>query len=151
VENKDKRVNMNKTRVMISGEREKPMQKAARDSLVLSAVDLLVVIRYSVVVVRSGCTGIVVIWSVACTKWSSHLLARKASLDRPGELIFNCFTFFFSFFSNRLEQWDLRTYQTILHQIFRVSRRVALDVHSGIRFVIAQNQLWGPITQQLQQ
>jgi len=61
VENKDKRVNMNKTRVMISGEREKPMQKAARDSLVLSAVDLLVVIRYSVVVVRSGCTGIVVI------------------------------------------------------------------------------------------
>ena len=61
MENKDKRVNMNKTRVMISGEREKPMQKAARDSLVLSAVDLLVVIRYSVVVVRSGCTGIVVI------------------------------------------------------------------------------------------
>ena len=50
---------MNKTRVMISGECETPMQKAARarDSLVLSAVDLLVLIRYSVVVVRSGCTG----------------------------------------------------------------------------------------------
>ena len=30
VENRGMRVNMNKTKVMISGERQKPMQKAAR-------------------------------------------------------------------------------------------------------------------------
>jgi len=30
VENRGMRVNMNKTKVMISGEREKPMQKSAR-------------------------------------------------------------------------------------------------------------------------
>ena len=30
VENRDMRVNMNKTKVMISGERQKPLQKAAR-------------------------------------------------------------------------------------------------------------------------
>ena len=47
------RVNVNKTKVMVNGERQKLMQKAA--------VEVLVVIQYSVLVVRSGCTRSVVV------------------------------------------------------------------------------------------
>ena len=54
VENRSIRVNMNKTRVMISGERQKPMQKAAKwlcgVCSYCSVVEVLVVIQYSVLV-----------------------------------------------------------------------------------------------------
>jgi len=40
----------------------------------------------------------------------------------------------------------LPTYQTDIHQIFRVDRHVAVDVQSGICFAIAQGTLpWQPI------
>jgi len=47
VENRGMRVNMNKTKVMISGEWQKEMQKALR----LYVVEVLVIIRRSVLVV----------------------------------------------------------------------------------------------------
>ena len=56
LENRGMRVNMNKTKVMISIERQKIMQKAVRWHVV-SVVEALVIILYSVVVVRSGYTG----------------------------------------------------------------------------------------------
>jgi len=34
------------------------------------------------------------------------------------------------FFNHRLEQRDLRTYQTDLHQIFRLGRHVAVSLHA---------------------
>jgi len=48
-ESKDMRVNMNKTKVMISGERQMVRQKAAG-----SAVKVLVAIHYSVLDARNG-------------------------------------------------------------------------------------------------
>ena len=51
VENRGMRENMNKTKVMITGERQKVMHKAVRCHLV-SFVKVLVIIPYSVVVVR---------------------------------------------------------------------------------------------------
>jgi len=54
------RVNMNKNKVMISGERHKVTQKAVRGH-VLSVVEVLVIIQYSVLVVRNGYTGNVVV------------------------------------------------------------------------------------------
>jgi len=51
---------MNKTKVMISGEHQKLMQKAARWHVV-SVVEALVLIQYSVLVVRSGYTRNVVV------------------------------------------------------------------------------------------
>jgi len=49
------RVNTNKTKVMFNGERQKVMQKTVRCH-VLSVVKVLVIIQYSVLVVRSGYT-----------------------------------------------------------------------------------------------
>jgi len=46
VENRGTRVNMNKTKVMISGEQQKVMQKAVRNAHVVSVVDVLVIIQY---------------------------------------------------------------------------------------------------------
>jgi len=63
VENRGMRVNMNKTKVMISGERQKVTQKAVR-----WPCGVLVIIQYSALVVRSGYTGNVVVLRVACTK-----------------------------------------------------------------------------------
>ena len=60
VENRGMRVNMNKTKVMISGERQKPVQKAARCHVVYVA-EVLVVIQYNVLVVTSGYTRSVVV------------------------------------------------------------------------------------------
>jgi len=60
VENRGMRVNMNKTKVMIIGERQKVMQKAVICHVV-SMVEALVIIQYSVLVVRSGYTGNVVV------------------------------------------------------------------------------------------
>jgi len=51
MENRGIRVNMNKTKVMTSGECQKPVQKA-----VVSVVEMLVVIQYGVLVVTSGYT-----------------------------------------------------------------------------------------------
>ena len=42
-------------------------------------------------------------------------------------------------FNDRLEHSSLRTYQTDLHQIFRVGRHAAVDVQSGIRCAIASS------------
>ena len=47
----------------------------------------------------------------------------------------------FFFFNDRLEQRDLRTYKSDLHQIFRVGRHVGIDVRFGIGFAIAQGTL----------
>ena len=60
VENRGMRVNMNKTKVMISGERQKPVQKAARWPRGYVA-EVLVVIQYNVLVVTSGYTRSVVV------------------------------------------------------------------------------------------
>ena len=61
VENRGMRVNMNKTKVMISGERQKPVQKAARWPHVVYVAEVLVVIQYNVLVVTSGYTRSVVL------------------------------------------------------------------------------------------
>jgi len=53
VESKGMRVNTNKTKVMISGERQKVMQKVVRWPCG-SAVKVLVAIHYSVIVARNG-------------------------------------------------------------------------------------------------
>jgi len=55
VENRAMRVNMNKTKVMISGERQKPVQKAARWPCDVRGRGL-VVIQYNVPVVTTGYT-----------------------------------------------------------------------------------------------
>jgi len=60
VENRGIRVNMNKTKVMITGEQQKVMQKAVRFYMVY-VVEVLVITQYSVLVVRSGYTGNVVV------------------------------------------------------------------------------------------
>jgi len=54
VENRGIRVNMNKTKVMISIERQKPVQK-------VYVAKVLVVIQYNVLVVTSGYTRSVVV------------------------------------------------------------------------------------------
>jgi len=41
-------------------------------------------------------------------------------------------TSFIFFFNDRLEQGDLRNYNTDLHQIFRDGRHVGVDVQSGM-------------------
>jgi len=53
MENRGMRVNMNKTKVMISAEWQKVMQ--------VSVVELLIIIQYSVLFVRSGYTGNIVV------------------------------------------------------------------------------------------
>jgi len=60
VENRGMRVYMSKTKVMISRERRKVMQKAVRWSCGVCG-RVLVIIQYSVLVVRSGYTGNVVV------------------------------------------------------------------------------------------
>ena len=55
VENRGMRVNMNKTKVMISGERQKP------DGHVVYVAEVLVVIQYNVLVVTSGYSRSVVV------------------------------------------------------------------------------------------
>jgi len=62
VENRGMRVNMNKTNVMTSGNIRSKCRRL-QDSHVVSVVEMLVVIQYSVLVVRSGYTR-----SVVCTK-----------------------------------------------------------------------------------
>jgi len=63
VENRGMRVNMNKTKVMVSGERQKPVQKAARwlSGCVVYVAEVLVVIQCNVLVVASGYTRSVVV------------------------------------------------------------------------------------------
>ena len=65
VEDRGIRVNMNKTKVMISAERQKPVQKAARwplqDGRVVYVAEVLIVIQYNVLVVTSGYTRSVVV------------------------------------------------------------------------------------------
>ena len=58
VENRVMRVNMNKTKVMITEEQQKVMQKAVRwpCGVCGSLLEVLVVIQYSVLVVRSWYT-----------------------------------------------------------------------------------------------
>jgi len=62
-----------------------------------------------------------------------------------------CCCYFLSFYSfllfnDRLDERDLRTYQTDLHEIFRIGRCVVVAVQSGIRFTIAERTLpWQPI------
>jgi len=56
VENRGMRVNMNKTKVMISGEHQKPVQKA-----VVYVAEVLVVFQYNVRVARSGYTRSLVV------------------------------------------------------------------------------------------
>jgi len=58
---------MNKTKVMISRELQKVTQKVANGHMV-SVVEALVIIQYSVLVVRSEYTGNVVVYRIACTK-----------------------------------------------------------------------------------
>jgi len=58
-------------------------------------------------------------------------------------LLLSFFFIFFHLFNDRLEQRDLRTYQTDIHQIFRVDRHVAVDVRCGICFAIAQGTILG--------
>ena len=60
VENRGVRVNVNKTKVMISGERQKPLQKAARWPCGVCGRGV-VVIQYNVLVVTSGYTRSVVV------------------------------------------------------------------------------------------
>ena len=57
VESRGMSVNMNKTKVMISGERQKLMQKAVRWPCG-SVVEVLVVIQYSHKWVHKKCSGI---------------------------------------------------------------------------------------------
>ena len=54
-------VNMNETKVMISGERQKPVQKAARWPCGVCGRGVLGVIQCNVLVVTSGYTGSVVV------------------------------------------------------------------------------------------
>jgi len=68
VENRGMRVNMNNTKVMISGEHQKPLQKAARWPCGACSRGV-VVIQYSVLVVTSGYTRSVnLVYREACTK-----------------------------------------------------------------------------------
>ena len=60
VENRGIRVNMNKTKIMISGEHQKPVQKV-QDGRVVYVAEVLVVIQYNVLVVTSGYTRSVVV------------------------------------------------------------------------------------------
>jgi len=60
VKNKGMRVNMNKTKVMIS-EKVKSQCRRLQDGLVVYVAEVLVVIQYSVLVVRSGYTRSVVV------------------------------------------------------------------------------------------
>jgi len=61
VENRGMRVNMNKTKVMISGERQKPSCRRLQDGRVVYVAEVLVVIQYNVLVVTSGYTRSVVV------------------------------------------------------------------------------------------
>jgi len=61
------RVNTNKTKVMISGERQKVTQKAVRWPCGVCGRGV-VIIQYSALVVRNGYTRNVVVLRVACTK-----------------------------------------------------------------------------------
>jgi len=60
VENRRVRVNMNKTKIIISGERQKPVQKL-QDGRVVYVAEVLVVIQYNVLVVTCGCTRSIVV------------------------------------------------------------------------------------------
>jgi len=53
VENRGMRVNTNKTKVMISGERQKPVRRL-QDGRVVYVAQVLVVIQYNVLVVTTG-------------------------------------------------------------------------------------------------
>ena len=61
VKNRRMRVNMNETKVMISGERQKPVQKAARWPCGVCGRGVLGVIQCNVLVVTSGQTRSVVV------------------------------------------------------------------------------------------
>jgi len=65
VENRGMTVNVNKTKVMISEERQKVTQKAVRWPCAICGRG---VGSNSILVVRSGYTGNVVVLRVACTK-----------------------------------------------------------------------------------
>jgi len=62
MENAGMRVNMNKTKDVISGERQKVMQKDVRWPCHVYGTGVgLAIIQYSVLVVRSGYTGNIVV------------------------------------------------------------------------------------------
>ena len=66
---------------------------------------------------------------------NTTLLARQA-VGRQG--LCSVAVIFFFLFNDRLEQRDLRTYQTELHQIFWVGRHLAEAVPFGIGFAIGR-------------
>ena len=68
---------MNKTKVMISGERQKVRQKAVRWHVGF-AVKVLAAIHYSLLAARNGYTRNAVVKRVACRKWQSHSFAEAA-------------------------------------------------------------------------
>ena len=84
VENRGMRANMNKTKVMISGERQKPVQKAARWRVV-NVAEVFVVVQYSVQYscqkwVHEKCSGIKgsmykVMKSFICRGCSNHVIS----------------------------------------------------------------------------
>ena len=87
VENRGLRVNMNKTRVVISGEHQKQMQKAIRWPCdrcdVISVVEVLVVhvIQYNVLVVRSGYTRQRIWREVVRKDYQALKLSREDAMD----------------------------------------------------------------------
>jgi len=86
------RVNMNKTKVMICGERQKPMR--LQDGLVVYVVEVLVVIQYSVLVVRSGyARSVVAYWQHYCTSLKQWASAKLCSAGQEMELRNFCSSF----------------------------------------------------------
>ena len=77
VESKGMRVNLIKTKVMISGERQMVRQKDVRWPAG-SAVKVSVAIHYSVLDARNGSIRNVVVYRIACRKWQSHSFAEAA-------------------------------------------------------------------------
>jgi len=71
---------------------------------------------------------------ILLTRQAESQLAYVLLLLLSFFLLFFCI---FIFLNDRLEQRDLRNYQTDLPQIFTVGRHVAVDFRPGIRFAIA--------------
>jgi len=72
---------MNKTKVMICGERQKPMR--LQDVLVVYVAEVLVVIQYSVLVVRSGYTrSVVAYWQYYCMSLEQWVSAKLCGTDK---------------------------------------------------------------------
>jgi len=61
VQGKDMKVNMSKTKVLIGGESHKVVCRILEDGHVVFVVEVLVETQYSVLTVRNGCTGSIVV------------------------------------------------------------------------------------------